>query len=315
MLTRKKPFLVLLILMLAGSGCGTAADQSIVRTKVAIEMQQTALGVQQSQATLAAQQQNQAPVEAQETAPAQAPDDQADQSLQQTQVALAVQQTGLAEDQLALTEAKTSTPVPPTRAPASSTPSGPMFTASQNTNCRQGDSRHYQNPSSVNTGQSVPILGKSKAHSGFNWWFVQTTDGSKCYVSSDIGVTTGDTSSVPDKPAPTLDSWQGVWEVDGGAIEIRRDGNTFEWSTDWSGCDYGSFDSTGTTMSSDESLSGEVTEYEPDGSGNCVPVNSFSYKIAFAPNANHNQFVGNIDGQPFCGSRNGEGLPNTCAGP
>jgi hypothetical protein len=190
-----------------------------------------------------------------------------------------------------------------------------MFTASQNTNCRQGDSKHYQYVSSVNTGQSVPILGKSKAHSGFNWWFVQTTDGNKCYVSSDFGTTSGDTSSVPDRAAPILDDWQGVWSTDGGTIEIRSQGNAFEWSTDWFGCDPESFDSEGSTFFSDESLSGQAVLLQPDGSGDCFEADRFSYEIAFAAESNHNQFVGNLSGSPFCGSRNGYPLPDPCAGP
>jgi hypothetical protein len=39
--------------MLAGSGCASGADQSIVRTQIAVEMQQTALSLQQSQVTTA----------------------------------------------------------------------------------------------------------------------------------------------------------------------------------------------------------------------------------------------------------------------
>ena len=314
MSTQTKPFLVLLILMLAGSGCASGADQSVVRTQIAVELQQTALSLQQSQATLAAQQ-DQPISAAQPTAEVPAAGGQVDPSLQQTQIALAVQQTALADNQLALTQAQTSTPVPPTRAPASPTPSGPMFMANQDVNCRQGDSTHYQSVSWVKTGQSAPILGKSKAHRGFNWWFVETTDGNKCYVSSDFGSPSGDTSNVPDRAATTLNSWQGVWYWAEGTIDVQREGNEFEWSTDWTGCDPWSLDSKGTTMASDESLSGVAERYERDGSGECVVVDSFSYKIAFAVNSNHNQFVGNIDGSPFCGSRNGYDLPSPCSGP
>lgn len=313
MSTQTKPFLVLLILMLAGSGCASGADQSIVRTQIAVELQQTALSLQQSQATLAAQQ-SQDVVEPQQAAQVEAPGGKVDQSLQQTQVALVAQQTALAADQLALTQAQTSTPVLPTLPPVSPTPSGPVFTASQNANCRQGDSKHYEYVSSVNTGESVPILAKSKAHAGFNWWFVQTSDGNKCYVSSDLGTMSGDTSTVPDRAAPVLSSWKGVWNVEEGTVEFRSQGDTFEWSTDWNGCEYGSLDSDGSTIFSDESLSGQGSVYQADGSGGCVEVDGFSYKIAFAVGSNHNQFVGTIDGQAFCGSRNGYPLPDPCSG-
>jgi len=165
----------------------------------------------------------------------------------------------------------------------------------------------------------VPILGKSKAHRGFNWWFVQTADGNQCYVSSDVGTTSGDTSTVPDRAAPTLSSWQGVWrDSNGDTIEFRSQGDTFEWSTDWDSCDPVSFDSTRSSVDPvDESLSGQVEQSEItlDGSAECALANTFSYDIAFAVGSNHNQFVGYLDGDPYCGYRNGAGFPEICSGP
>lgn len=314
-MSNHRKLLTVLLVLLFSLACGVAPNPTVQQTQVALAIQQTAQAqpLQQTQVALAAQQtalaQPQVPaVSISQTLPPAAA--QGDPSIQQTQVALAVQQTAFAQQQSSAQQAAAAT--------TQAIPTGPMFTANQNSFCRQGPSTHYKDDRQVNKGQTVPIIGKSSAHSGFSWWFVQTSDGKKCYVSEDLGNVSGSTSNIPEQTPPFLEDWPGVWHVLWGSfgmdIEIRFDGNTFEWDTDWNTCAPG-FDSVNSTFFSDESLSGEVQDAQFDSNGDCFESNRFSYQIQFAVGSNHNQFVGIADGDTFCGGRNGLPAPNPCKFP
>jgi hypothetical protein len=307
----QKKLLTILLVLIVSLGCGVAANPSIQQTQVALEAQQTALvqnqPLQQTQIALAAQQTALAQPQSQVITISQTPPSaaQGDPSIQQTQIALAVQQTAFAQQQSA---AVATTQAPPV-------PSGPMFTASQNAFCRQGPSTHYKDDRQVNKGQAVTIIGKSNAHSGFNWWFVQVPDGKKCYVSDDLGTTSGNTSNIPEQTPPFLADWSGVWNTNQNfTIEFRFDGSTFEWDDDWNTCAPG-FDSINSSFNFDESLSGQIQDAQLDSNGDCFEADLVNYKIQFAVGANHNQFVGTAFGDDFCGSRNGLPLPNPCGLP
>jgi hypothetical protein len=87
--------------------------------------------------------------------------------------------------------------VPP---PATATLGAPMFTADKNSLCRKGPSTVYNVRTSVNKGDTVPILGKS----GPNWeeWWLVEVMGSKCWVWSGLGQASGDLSGLQVVQAP-----------------------------------------------------------------------------------------------------------------
>ena len=118
----------------------------------------------------------------------------------------------------------------------------------------------------------------------------------------------------------TLDDWQGVWDVSWAAngnvttIDVRLEEGAYEWRTDWdAACT--SYDSEGATLGPDESLTGQIEDWQDDGSGNCINFGPYDFQFAFVPGSNHNQFVGNTQGDAFCGARNGYPLPDPCYGP
>jgi hypothetical protein len=150
-----------------------------------------------------------------------------DDSLRETQIALAVQQTRLVEAQSQPTEpapptavepsatspAELATPLPPdtptvtfTSLPGvtmTPTTGSPMITATVDTNCRAGTSTVFKVLGILSPGDSVPVLGVSSQ--GF-WWYIQNPDkpGEACWVWTETTVVTGDTNGLPKiKPPPT----------------------------------------------------------------------------------------------------------------
>jgi hypothetical protein len=75
-----------------------------------------------------------------------------------------------------------------------------MFTADENSFCRKGPSTVYEDRASVNAGNTVNILGKSGPE-WEDWWYVEVS-GSKCWVWSGLGTTSGDLSNLPVIQAP-----------------------------------------------------------------------------------------------------------------
>lgn len=106
----------------------------------------------------------------------------------------------------------------------SSTNSGagsPMFTVSQETNCRYGpSSSNFDIRETIFAGQSVPIVGVGNSPAQ-EWWVV-TVDGLDCWMWGGGGQASGDTQSVAgiNPPAiPTVQQGQG----DGGNEEDFED--------------------------------------------------------------------------------------------
>lgn len=96
------------------------------------------------------------------------------------------------------TPTPTATPLP-TFTP---TPSWPMFTVDTDSNCRSGPSKDYQILEGIYTGESVQILGQTTPERA-KWWYVQK-DGTNCWVSGILGVTSGNLLSVPFVAAPPI---------------------------------------------------------------------------------------------------------------
>jgi len=90
--------------------------------------------------------------------------------------------------------------VPPTVPASTATLGPPMFTADQNSLCRSGPSQIYAVRTSMNLGDTVKIIGKS-APPWDGWWYVEVL-GSKCWVWSGLGKTSGDLSGLQVVQAP-----------------------------------------------------------------------------------------------------------------
>ncbi len=84
--------------------------------------------------------------------------------------------------------------------PSTATLGPPMFTADKNSFCRKGPSTVYEDRTSIDAGNAVKILGKS-GPGWEDWWYVEVS-GSKCWVWSGLGTTSGDLSNLPIIQAP-----------------------------------------------------------------------------------------------------------------
>lgn len=81
-------------------------------------------------------------------------------------------------------------------------PTNPTFTASQDALCRAGPSTAYGVSTSLNAGQSAPIIGRSSPE-WQDWWQVNI-QGVKCWIWSGLGTTSGDMSRVYVVDAPPM---------------------------------------------------------------------------------------------------------------
>ena len=90
--------------------------------------------------------------------------------------------------------------VPPTVPASTATLGPPMFTADKNSLCRRGPSQIYDVRTSMNLGDTVKIIGKS-GPPWDGWWYVEVL-GSKCWVWSSLGKTSGDLSGLQVVQAP-----------------------------------------------------------------------------------------------------------------
>ena len=136
-------------------------------------------------------------------------------ALTQTAVAGEVQEIEILTDtpvpQPTDTQAPTDNPLPtdtalPTEIPGETftpTSSVPTFTAAQAGFCRLGPSTIYPEIRTLNAGDSRPILGRSISPvDGVSVWWEIEISGLRCYISSDLGTVSGDTSGVPLREAP-----------------------------------------------------------------------------------------------------------------
>jgi len=85
--------------------------------------------------------------------------------------------------------------VPPPANDSSASSGSPTFTASQDALCRAGPSKSYEVKTSINSGQSAPVIGRSTPEWA-DWWQVNMS-GVKCWVWSGLGNFSGDASQVP----------------------------------------------------------------------------------------------------------------------
>jgi SH3-like domain-containing protein len=82
-------------------------------------------------------------------------------------------------------------------------PLSPEFTVNIDSNCRSGPSTAYSRLGYILNGETVPILGVTTPERPV-WWYVQTKNGTRCWVSGNLGVTSGNLSGIPQMVAPPL---------------------------------------------------------------------------------------------------------------
>lgn len=87
--------------------------------------------------------------------------------------------------------------IPPTPRPtitSTSTPEYPVFEAGRNSLCRAGPSQAYEVQTSLYQDDKVRIIGKS-GPDWQDWWYVDVK-GTRCWVWSGLGTTSGDISDI-----------------------------------------------------------------------------------------------------------------------
>jgi hypothetical protein len=84
----------------------------------------------------------------------------------------------------------------------SPTPSVPMVSVSQNTNCRTGPSTQYDLIGALLIGQTAEVTGK---YTPANWWIIKNPNGSgTCWLWGQYATVTGTTAGLPEMiPPPT----------------------------------------------------------------------------------------------------------------
>lgn len=96
-------------------------------------------------------------------------------------------------------------PTPTATVTQTATPGPAMFTANTDSNCRTGPSTIYPVIGGIYKGETVPILGITTSDRPL-WWYVAKGN-IRCWVSGDLGYTTGRINEVPvviAPPTPTV---------------------------------------------------------------------------------------------------------------
>jgi hypothetical protein len=188
------------------------------------------------------------------------------------------------------------------------TPSVPLASLTQNTNCRSGPLAVYDLIRTFLTGETAQITGKD---AGGDYWYVADPNqpGKDCWLWGRYVTVSGDTSNVPvftPPPTPTPSYvWSGHWDVwltgNPGSMDLTQSGGSVT-GTYHGATDYGI---QGTTSEGGRTLSGTVLG----------PAVSFVFRMT----TDTNQFTGNYatvsSHYEWCGARNGAGQPSPCLGP
>ncbi|MCW5876813.1 MAG: hypothetical protein KIS85_08015 [Anaerolineales bacterium] len=223
----------------------------------------------------------------------------------------------------------TATPlVPPTEtgeptATLSPTPSVPMVSVGQNTNCRGGPGSNYALITTINTSQTVEVLQvfnfsnyvvvRNPVGSGDCWLWLQYATPAN-FAEWNLPVATQPpTPTATFTPTPSY-SWTGAWNM-----------RTVILATTYTGpmnCTVsGSSISCSIVLNPGGiaiNLSGTVSADLQSASGNIDPPASGTWQAQIKA-GNTNQFTGRfIDGGSvleFCGARPGSSIPSPCLGP
>lgn len=200
-----------------------------------------------------------------------------------------------------------------------STPSIPMVSVSQDTNCRRGPSVSYGLVTTILVGQQVQVLKtfsnsyavvQNPNASGDCWLYLQyanTTDFSAYALTA---ATQPPTPTNTATPTPDF-VWSGAWSMWAsgtslGSVTINQSGNSLT----------GSFPDGGSTITFSLSLSASRQSASGTWTSSSGPTGTVQWQIK---SGNHNQFVGSYtyltNTYDWCGARAGSSQPSPCLWP
>jgi uncharacterized protein YraI len=81
--------------------------------------------------------------------------------------------------------------------------SAAQVSVTSDTNCRTGPSSDFDLVLTMHPGATAPVIGK---YPSANYWIISNPAGGSCWLWGQYATVTGDTSSVPDYPAPAAPS-------------------------------------------------------------------------------------------------------------
>ncbi|KAA3648310.1 MAG: hypothetical protein DWQ07_04775 [Chloroflexi bacterium] len=196
----------------------------------------------------------------------------------------------------------------------------PMVSVSTATNCRNGPGIPYDIVGSLSPGQNGNIAAQSSVN---NYVLIQNpAGGPNCWLWLQHATITGDISSLPvvtppPSPTPTFTptpeiDWTGTWNTDAdGAVtmNITQTGNSVS----------GSGTGGGVTVTINGTVSANGMTVSGTYSTNLGGSGSFTWQLIGGSmdqfNGNYQQTLPAAGNGPWCGGRNGAGLPATCLGP
>lgn len=205
----------------------------------------------------------------------------------------------------------------PSPAEETATPSLPLVSVSQNTNCRTGPGVNYGYVTTIEAGTQHEVVAVFDANyvlirnpnaSGDCWLWLQYAD-TKVFDSFNLPQATQPPTPAPTHtPTPTW-NWNGTWTMWWGnnvyVVPLTVSGNKIS----------GSFGEgvqmiviEGTLSNNGQNVSGTWTYPQGEGDGN------FEWQLKAG---NPNQFVGNNNFgiAPWCGATSGASKPNPCQWP
>jgi len=218
------------------------------------------------------------------------------------------------------TPTATSTELPTPTPSLTPTPVPVIASANQNAICRLGPYKNFEQVTTLSQGDTAEIIGQMDGNG--QWWKVNTSGGTECWVSADLVTVNEDASQIaflesPPTPTPSpLPPWAGTWSI------------TLMWP---GAADYGYYSTILTISQSGNQLSGsfntEEGKYYLSGQASSSSTISVTFThetfpgfltaVLYKDPNNSNQFRGHITSSrngsaAFCGSRAGAPLPSPC---
>ena len=94
---------------------------------------------------------------------------------------------------------QTTQPPPRPTPELAAAPSGVQVTVSSDTNCRTGPTTDFDVVLTMHPGTTATVIGK---YTPSNYWIINNAAGGSCWLWGQYAQVTGDTSLLPDYPAP-----------------------------------------------------------------------------------------------------------------
>ena len=198
---------------------------------------------------------------------------------------------------------------------ATPTPEAPAAQLTENTNCRTGPLAVYDLIATYLTGKILEITGRNAES---EYWYVADPEvpGRECWLWGRYAQVSGNVGAVPvftPPPTPTPSYvWTGNWEVwvneEMGTMTITHVGDSVNGSLLGGGDSY--------SLPSTTSQNGRVVN------GEAVKGGTVDATFTWYMLDNLDQFIGSFASSPsspstgpWCGARNGAGMPSPCTWP